>query len=72
MDVKPLNFNSPPNLVDPTFYHGFHPLPKTSQTTYLGIPFDESLALKPIVSMLNSKINYRHYILNSHFSFICS
>jgi len=56
MVVKPLNFISPPNLVDPTFYLGFHPLPKTSQYTYLDIPFDESLEQKPIVSMLNSKL----------------
>ena len=64
MVIKPLNFISPSNLVDPTFYLGFHPLPKASQYTYLGIPFDESLELKPIVSMLNSKINYK---VNSYF-----
>jgi len=27
MVVKPLYYNSPPNIVDPTFYLGFHPLP---------------------------------------------
>ena len=64
MVVKPLNFISPPNLVDPTFYLGLHPLPKTSQYIYLGVPFDESLELKPIVSMLNRKINHK---VNSYF-----
>ena len=65
--VKPLKFTNHNNYVDPTFYLGINPIPKTNQYTYLGIPFNESLSLKPITSNLNSKLNYT---LNSYFRFL--
>jgi len=34
-------------------------LPKTDNYTFLGIPFDESLSLKPIQSKLNSNLNVK-------------
>ena len=37
--AKPLHFRNQDSYVDPTFYLGIHPIPKTSQYTYLGIPF---------------------------------
>jgi len=55
--VKPMKFSPPRNYTDPTFYLGIHPLPKTNQYTYLGIPFDDSLELSPIIAKMNSKIN---------------
>jgi len=42
-------------------------IPKTNQYTYLGIPFNESLSLKPITSSLKCKLNYT---LNSYFRFL--
>ena len=65
--VKPLHFRNQDSYVDPTFYLGIHPIPKTSQYTYLGIPFNESLSLDPIISNLNSKLNLT---LNSYFRFL--
>ena len=65
--VKPLTFTNPDNYIDPTFHLGINPIPKTNQYTYLGIPFNESLSLKPITSNLNSKLNYT---LNSYFRFL--
>jgi len=41
---------------DPTFYLAGQPIPKTSRYTYLGIPFDKSLSLDPIVNSLNNKV----------------
>ena len=41
-------------LEDPSFFIGSNKLPKTDNYTFLGIPFDESLSLKPIQSKLNS------------------
>jgi len=64
---EPLDFNSPPNLVDSTFYLSCHPLPKASQYTCFGIPFDESLELKAIRSTLNSNINHK---VNSYFGLL--
>ena len=65
--VKPLKLRSSQNFTDKTFHLGIHPLPKTKQYTYLGIPFDESLELKPIISYMNSKINF---VVNSFFHFL--
>jgi hypothetical protein len=42
-------------------------IPKTNQYTYLGIPFNESLELKPIMSKMNTKINY---LVNSFHNFL--
>ena len=55
--VKPINFVKPINYEDPSFFIGSNKLPKTDNYTYLGIPFDESLSLKPIQSKLNSNLN---------------
>ena len=50
--VKPINFVKPINYEDPSFFIGSNKLPKTDNYTYLGIPFDESLSLKPIQSKI--------------------
>jgi len=65
--VKPLHFKNQDGYVDPTFHLGINPIPKTTQYTYLGIPFNESLSLQPIISILNSKLNFT---LNSYFRFL--
>jgi len=46
--VKPINFVKPINYENPSFFIGSNKLSKTNNYTYLGIPFDESLLLKPI------------------------
>ena len=56
--VKPLHFKNQDDYVDPTFHLGFNSIPKTTQYTYLGIPFNESLSLQPIISNLNSKLKF--------------
>ena len=55
MVVRP---DSPQNRYrrDPTFYLAGQPLPITDCYTYLGIPFDKSLSLKPIIKNLNNKV----------------
>ena len=57
--VKPINFVKPLNYKDPSFFIGSNKLPKTDNYTYLGIPFDESLSLKPIQSKLSSNLNVK-------------
>ena len=57
--VKPINFVKPINYEDPSFFIGSNKLPKTENYTCLGIPFDESLSLKPIQSKLNSNLNVK-------------
>ena len=52
--VKPIKFVKPINYEDPSFFIGSNKLPKTDNSTYLGIPFDEPSSLKPIQSKLNS------------------
>ena len=52
--VKPINLVKRINYEDPSFFIGSNNLPKNDNYTYLGIPFDESLSLKPIQSKLNS------------------
>ena len=44
------------NKRDPTFYLAGQPIPITNCYTYLGIPFDKSLSLKPIIKLLNTKV----------------
>ena len=48
------------NKRDPTFYLAGQPIPITKcyikWYTYLGIPFDKSLSLKPIIKLLNSTV----------------
>ena len=65
--VKPINFIKPINYEDPSFFIGSNKVPKTDNYTYLGIPFDESLSLKPIQSKLNSNLNVK---LNLYFRFL--
>jgi len=68
MIIRSKNFDSN-GSPDPTFYIDNHPLPKTSCYTYLGIPFPNTLNLKPIISILNDKLNRSmnsHYILLSN------
>jgi len=48
--VKLINFAKLINNEDPSFYIGSNKLPKTDNT-YLGIPLEESLSLKPIRSL---------------------
>ena len=55
------------NYEDLSLFIGRNKLPITDNYTYLGIPFDESLSLKPIQSKLNSNLNVK---LNSYFRFI--
>ena len=58
--VKPINFVKPINYEDPSFFIGSNKLPlKLTTITYLGIPFDESLSLKPLQSKLNSNLNVK-------------
>ena len=64
--VKPINFIKLINYEDPSFFIGSNKLPKTDNYTYLGIPFDESLSLRPIQSKLNSNLNVK---LNLYFRF---
>ncbi|OUM65179.1 hypothetical protein PIROE2DRAFT_7905 [Piromyces sp. E2] len=42
---------------DPTFYLGNKEIPKTNCYTYLGIPFDNTLSLKPIINSMNNKVS---------------
>ena len=65
--VKPKNFIPSRHYENPTFRLGMNYIPSTNQYTYLGIPFNESLDLKPIIAKMNSKINYT---VNSFFSFL--
>ena len=52
--VNPIYFLKPVNYEDTSFFIGSNKLPKTDNYTHLGIPFNESLSLKPIQSKLNS------------------
>ena len=65
--VKPINFVKLINYEDPFLFIGSNKLPKTDTYTYSGIPFDESLSLKPIQSKLNSNLNVK---LNLYFRFL--
>ena len=40
----------------PIFYLAGQPLPITDCYTYLGIPFDKTLSLKPIIKCLSNKV----------------
>ena len=66
--VKPINFVKSINYGKiPSFFIGNNKLTKTDNYTYLGIPFDESLSLKPIQSKLNSNLNVK---LKLYFRFL--
>ena len=57
--VNPIYFLKPVNYEDTSFFIGSNKLPKTDNYTYLGIPFDESLSLKPEQSILSSNLNVK-------------
>ncbi len=57
------------NKKDPTFYLAGQALPTTDCYTYLGIPFDKSLSLKPVINVLNNKMlktlySVRNFLMN--------
>ena len=49
------------NRRDPTFFLGNLEIPKTQCYTYLGIPFDNTLSLKPIIEAMNNKVRKALY-----------
>jgi len=57
--VKQINFVKSINYDDLSFFICSNKFPKTDNYTYLGIPFDESLSLKPIQFILNSNLNVK-------------
>ena len=65
--VKPINFVKQIYCENSSFFINNNKLPKTNNYTYLGIPFDESLSLKPIQSKLNSNLIVK---LNLYFQFL--
>ena len=54
MVIRPKN--DPGTSLDPIFKINNTPIPQTDCYTYLGIPFDNKLSLKPITSHLRNKI----------------
>ena len=56
MVIKPIDFQSPPNYSDPTFYLGMNSIPKVSSYMYLGIPFSDDLLLEHIISYMHFKV----------------
>ena len=56
MVIKPINFQSPPNYSDPTFYLGMNAIPKVSSYIYLSIPFSDDLLLEQIISYMHFKV----------------
>ena len=56
MVIKPMNFQSPPNYSDPTFYLGMNAIPKVSSYIYHGIPFSDDLLLEHILSHIHFKV----------------
>jgi len=56
MVIKPMNFQSPPNYSDQTFYLGMNAIPKVSSYIYLGIPFSDDLLLEHIISHMHFKV----------------
>ena len=63
--VKPINFTRTPDYEEPTFYIGMHSIPKVSCYTYLGIPFDEDLSLKPVLCNMYKKVQNSLFSLKS-------
>jgi len=56
MVIKPMNFQSPPNYSDSTFYLGMNAIPKVSSYVYQGIPFSDDLLLEHIISHMHFKV----------------
>jgi len=56
------------NKGDLTFHLARQPIPITKCYTYLGIPFDKSLSLNPIIKLLNSKVTKALFSVNKFLS----
>jgi len=56
------------NKRNPTFYLDGQPIPITKRYTYLGIPFDKSLSLNPIIKLLNSKVTQALFSISKFLS----
>jgi len=59
--VKLKNFLPSRHYENPTFNIDMDHLQSTNHCIYLGIPFNKSLGLEPIIAKMNSKINYTVY-----------
>ena len=64
-----MNFQSPPNYSDPTFYLGMNAIPKVSSYIYLGIPFSDDLLIEHIISHMHFKVrksllSFTHFFSN--------
>ena len=69
MVIKPMNFQSPLNYSDSTFYLGMNAIPKVSSYIYLGIPFSNDLLLEHIISHMHFKVrksllSFTHFFSN--------
>jgi len=69
MIIKPMNFQSPLNYCDPTFYLGMNSIPKVTSYIYLGIPFSDDLLLEHIISHMYFKVrksllSFTHFFSN--------
>ena len=58
-----MNFQSPPNYSDPTFYLGMNAIPKVSSYIYLGIPFSDDLLLEHIISHMHTRKKFFNPLL---------
>ena len=56
------------NKRDPTFHLAGQPIPITKCYTYLGIPYDKSLSLNPIIKLFNSKVTNAHFSVSKFLS----
>ena len=71
MTIKPINYTSPLNSTEPTFYLGMCAVPKIYSYIYLGIPFTDDLLLNHIIKYLYSKVkkslfSMSHFFSNKH------
>ena len=69
MVIKSMNFQSPPNYSDPTFYLGMNAIPKVSSYIFLGISFSDDLLLEHIISHMHFKVrksllSFTHFFSN--------
>jgi len=70
MAIKPMNFQSPPNYNDPTFYLGMNAIPKVSSYIYLSIPFSDDLLLEYTIifhmyfKVRKSLLSFTHFFSN--------
>ena len=68
MVIKLVNFQSPPNYIDPTFYLGMNSIPKVSSYIYLGISFSDNLLSEHIVSHMHFKVRKSLFSFTRFFS----